>query len=177
MLAGAEMVTMTDYPAEEILANIRSNVEKNLIPGLQPKARVQGHEWGALTDDFSYTRARGYTRIIAADCLWMPWEHTALAQSMVQFLSHEEDAKVWVVAGFHTGRAKLAPFFDVAVQEGLEVEDIWERDSDGYERGWMKERDGAGEDVGERKKWLVIAVLRRQLSLDSTLNRIGKERG
>ncbi|RYP69527.1 hypothetical protein DL771_006042 [Monosporascus sp. 5C6A] len=42
---------------------------------------------------------------------------------------------------------------------GLEVERIWERDCDGVERGWVW--DGGPEDVSVRKRWLVVAVLRR----------------
>ena len=81
---------------------------------------------------------------------------------MLNFLSREDGARVWVIAGFHTGRAKLAPFFDVAAEEGLEVEDIWERNVEGMERKWAKERDGGVEDVTGRKKWLVVAILRRR---------------
>lgn len=91
----------------------------------------------------------------------MPWEHDNLARSMLHFLSPAPDARVFVMAGFHTGRAKLAPFFERAVpQEGLEVEEIWEMDADGKRRVWEPER--AEEPVGERKRWLVVARLRRR---------------
>ena len=51
---------------------------------------------------------------------------------MLHFLSAgDPDARVYAVGGFHTGRAKLAPFFDVAEQEGLEVEFIQEEDVTG----------------------------------------------
>lgn len=83
---------------------------------------------------------------------------------MLNFLSLENKARVWVIAGFHTGRAKLSEFFDVAAEEGLGVEDIWEKDVNGEEREWAKERDGGGEDVTGRKKWLVVATLRRRRS-------------
>ena len=81
---------------------------------------------------------------------------------MLNFLSLEDEARIWVIAGFHTGRAKLAGFFDVAAEEGLEVEHIWERNVDGVEREWAKERDGGAEDVTGRMKWLVVAILRRR---------------
>ena len=161
-LAGAEEVVVSDYPAPEVLANLEVNVEKNIPRDIRPRVRIKGHEWGVLTDEFSQSHVHSFTRILAADCLWMPWQHQNLAQSMLHFLSHDEDARVWVIAGFHTGRAKLAPFFDVAEEGGLEVEEIWERDADGHERQWMKERDGGKEDMSGRKKWLVIAVLKRR---------------
>ena len=97
------------------------------------------------------------------DCFWMPWQHQNLARSMLLFLSEDDpSARVYAIGGFHTGRAKLAPFFDVAEQEGLEVEFIQEEDVEGNVRPWMKERDGGREDVTGRKRWLVTARLRRR---------------
>lgn len=93
----------------------------------------------------------------------MPWQHENLAQSMLHFLSASNNsARVYVIAGFHTGRAKLAPFFDVAEQQGLEVEFIQEEDVEGNVRPWAKERDGGREDISGRKRWLVTARLRRK---------------
>jgi len=93
----------------------------------------------------------------------MPWQHQNLARSMLHFLSTDDpDARVYAVGGFHTGRAKLAPFFDVAEQEGLEVEFIQEEDVTGNVRPWAKERDGGREDVTGRKRWLVTARLKRK---------------
>ena len=153
---------ISDYPAPEILANTNANVNKNVSKPHRSRTSVEGHEWGVLNDNFSTTFANSFTRIIAADCLWMPYEHRALAQSMFHFLSHDDKARVWVIAGFHTGRAKLAPFFDVVVEEGLEIESIWERDVDGHEREWQAERDSGKEDVTGRKRWLVVAILKRK---------------
>lgn len=92
----------------------------------------------------------------------MPQEHENLARSMLHFLSDSDQARVLCIAGFHTGRAKVAPFFEETVPEvGLEVEEIFEMNADGKRREWKTERDGGREDIGERKKWLVIARLRR----------------
>ena len=159
---------LSDYPEPTILANLSVNVEKNVPSEMRSKVTVQGHEWGVLTDHFSQTHARKFTRILAADCLWMPWQHKNLARSMLHFLSNEEDAKVWIIAGFHTGRAKLAPFFDVAAEEGLEIDTIWEQDANAEERQWQKERDGGREDISGRKKWLVVAILQRRQVLASS---------
>jgi hypothetical protein len=93
----------------------------------------------------------------------MPWEHENLAKSMLHFLADTPDARILCIAGFHTGRAKVAPFFEETVpQQGLSVEDIFEMKADGTRRAWAKERDGGREDIGERKKWLVVARLKRK---------------
>jgi hypothetical protein len=82
---------------------------------------------------------------------------------MLHFLAETPASRVLCIAGFHTGRAKLVPFFeDVVPQQGLEVEEMYEMDADGVRRPWVRERDGGREDIGERKKWLVIARLRRR---------------
>ena len=54
----------------------------------------------------------------------------------------------------------MAGFFDSEALEsvGLRVERIWERDATGRERDWATDR--GVEDVTERKRWLVIAVLK-----------------
>jgi hypothetical protein len=108
---------------------------------------------------FATTHHHFFTRILSADCLWMPWAHTPLRRSIAHFLS-PNDGRAWVIAGFHTGRAKLAGFFDEKELKrvGLVVERIWERDAEGREREWVTDR--GYEDVTERKRWLVIAVLK-----------------
>ena len=68
-LAGAEQVVISDYPAPEILANIRTNIEKNLPTDRASSVFVRGHEWGVINDDFSANSAQCFTRVLAADCL------------------------------------------------------------------------------------------------------------
>ncbi|KAF1922761.1 uncharacterized protein M421DRAFT_350085 [Didymella exigua CBS 183.55] len=162
-LAGAEKVAITDYPAPPILYAIKANVTKNIKPPLQSRMTVEGHLWGDTSSDFAIANAHKYTRVLAADCLWMLGEHENLAKSMLHFLAETPDARALCIAGFHTGRAKLVIFFeDVVPQQGLEVEEMYEMDADGVRRPWARERDGGREDIGERKKWLVVARLRRR---------------
>lgn len=93
----------------------------------------------------------------------MPGEHESLAQSMLHFLSHDPSARVFCIAGFHTGRAKVAPFFEQVVPaQGLEVEEIFEMDADGERRPWLAERDGGLENFSDRKKWLIVSRLKRR---------------
>jgi nicotinamide N-methyltransferase len=163
-LAGAEEVVISDYPASEVLENIRTNVSRNIDPRRSKWAqelniKVEGHEWGVLDDAFSVENKGNFGRIFVADCLWMPWQHESLLKSIAWFL--EQAGKAWVIAGFHTGRAKMAGFFavDALKGAGLEIERICERDAEGNERAWLADR--GIEDVTERKRWLVVAVLRR----------------
>lgn len=165
VLAGAEKTVLSDYPSQKILATLRANVEKNIPLGIRERIAVQGHEWGVLCDDFSKTYANHFTRILCADCLWMDGEHYGLAQSIFHFLSTEEQARAWVIAGFHTGRPKLVAFFDIAVQAGLEIGEIWERDADGNEREWAREREDR-----ERNRWMVVAILKRRRSSEVSEN-------
>lgn len=161
-LAGASEVAITDYPAPVVLENLRRNVQKNVPTSASPSYSVEGHAWGDLTNPFASSHAHHFTRILAADCFWLPHQHGNLVYSMLHFLSFNSEARVFALAGFHTGRAKLAGFFDVASEQGLVTEELYEQDAEGRRREWLKERDGGAEHHTERKKWLVIAVLKRQ---------------
>jgi len=157
--AGASQVVISDYPNPELLASLNTNVNNNIPEDLRGRVSVQGHEWGQVQDTFSAAHASRFTRIMSADCLWMPGEHLNLAQSMLHFLAHGIRAQVWVTAGFHTGRPTIVHFFTVAANAGLEVETIWERDVHGNVRPWSETRE---EDITARKKWLVVAILHRR---------------
>lgn len=93
----------------------------------------------------------------------MTGEHLNLARSMLHFLAHRSSARVWVTAGFHTGRPIVARFFDVAIDAGLAIEKIWEQDVHGNERVWTKQPASKTENATELKRWLVVAILRRNL--------------
>jgi predicted nicotinamide N-methyase len=163
-LKGAREVVVSDYPAVEVLGNIRDNVERNVRSRKDRigvgEVRVEGHEWGVLDDAFSSENREGFGRLLVADCLWMPWQHLNLLMSIRWFL--KADGRAWVVAGFHTGRAKMRGFFEECAlkKAELEIEKIWERNADGVEREWVVDR--GIEDVTERKRWLVIGILRRR---------------
>lgn len=79
--------------------------------------------------------------------------------------STKTKARVWIAAGFHTGRAIVASFFDTAVRMGLVIESIYERDlnsmaPDGGEvrRDWVRIREG--ETSENRRRWCVVAMLK-----------------
>ena len=163
-LAGAHSVCLTDYPSPSILAALRSNVAVNLPAGpMRARATVQAHRWGEVEVD-GCPRRGGFSRVLVADCLWIAPQHHELARSIDCFLAETPDACAWVVAGFHTGRAVVASFWPVAEQEGLYVEQCWERDAFGQTRPWKAERE---EGIGDRAKWSVLAVLRRRRSISA----------
>ncbi|KAF2477062.1 uncharacterized protein BDR25DRAFT_370992 [Lindgomyces ingoldianus] len=162
VLSGAEKVAITDYPIPAILDAIQGNVCKNIEASLWPLVSIGGHKWGCLDTPFAKDNAHGYTRILAADCLWVTNEHKDLVRSMLHFLSPSPDARIFCIAGFHTGRTKVAMFFEEVVPEsGLEIEELLEMDVDGKRREWRRERDGGTEHIGERNKWLVVARLKQ----------------
>jgi nicotinamide N-methyltransferase len=207
-LRGAKRTVVTDYPAEEVVENIRENVKSNLTVKrkgkIQGSVEVEGHEWGKVDDSFSMENKGVFERVLVADCLWMPWQHGNLRRSIAWFLSpsiapssrnssdsnsvddstHPSESGVpshhqppspthpcypssgglaYVIAGFHTGRAKLAPFFDEEAmkEDGLVVERIWERNAEGMEREWRFDRGEEDKDVTGRKRWLVVGIVRR----------------
>ncbi|KAJ5773485.1 hypothetical protein N7457_008381 [Penicillium paradoxum] len=168
-LANASVVAATDHPSSPALSGaITFNIEHNVAkraPPVSGSVSMHPHEWGVLTDSFSVANKGAFTRIVAADCFWMRSQHENLARTMQWFLS--PGGKVWVVAGFHTGRTIVAGFFETALENGFVVETIFERDlverlEDGGEirREWAPFREGEG--VENQKRWCVVAVLKRK---------------
>ncbi|KAH6682446.1 hypothetical protein EV126DRAFT_513546 [Verticillium dahliae] len=154
-LLSARRVVVTDYPAASVLETLRANVTLGAVPAASP---LEGHAWGDLTTPLAVSSAHAFDRLLMADCLWMPWLHDALLASISHFLADTPDARVWIVAGFHSGREKMRRFFDAdfLAAATLEVESIWERDAAGVERAWVDERPG--EEAAGRKRWLVVAI-------------------
>lgn len=160
------MVVATDHPASPALSGaIAFNTNYNLRNRSETTTvSIQPHEWGVLDGPFAQKHKGAFTRIIAADCYWIRAQHENLVRTMKWFLA--PGGKVWVVAGFHTGRAIVAGFFQTAMENGFEIERIFERDlmakmEDGEEvrREWVPVREGEGPE--NRGRWVVVAVLTR----------------
>ncbi|CAK7202536.1 hypothetical protein SEUCBS139899_005260 [Sporothrix eucalyptigena] len=170
-LLGAPRVTITDYPSDIVLNNLKDNLARNVKGPSEPSATknptsttvasVDGHEWGIFDSDLARAGHHAYDRVFVCDCLWMPWEHDNLRKSIDWFMKEGDESRCWVIGAFHTGRSKVVSFFDDAALAAcnLEIEGIWERDSDDQERDWSVDR--GVEDVRERKRWLVVAIFRR----------------
>ena len=162
-------MALSDYPTEAVLENVRRNVRENVREG--QRATVQGHAWGEVEDEFAMGNAHRFGRVIVADCLWIPEQHRNLARSVEHFLEMSDTAQVFIVAGFHSGRDRMVPFFEIVEQVGLVVDSIYEADVEGRERPFK--RDRGDENVLDRKRWLAVAVLRRK---DAITKRIGQRR-
>ncbi|RHZ68132.1 putative nicotinamide N-methyltransferase [Aspergillus thermomutatus] len=164
-LAQASKVTVTDHPSSPAFSGaIQFNMSHNIPKTSTTNVSIQPHAWGVLDDSFALRNKGAFTRIIAADCYWMRSQHENLVRTMLWFLA--PGGRIWVVAGFHTGRAIVAGFFETAVQNGLEIERIHERDlnsatAEGKEvrRDWVPVREGEGPE--NRKRWCVVASLKR----------------
>lgn len=186
-LLGAKRVVMTDYPAPRVIANLRENAARNIKPEFSPvsaatesgrvqyegdglpeqtlslaEAEVSGHAWGEMSTPLAKANHHAFDRVLVCDCLWMPWQHENLLLSIEGFLKNNADARCWVVAGFHSGRAAMRDFFRAEKLNGvgLQVDRIWERDVEGVEREWSWDR--GIEDPGARKRWLTVAILKRR---------------
>ncbi|KAG7289458.1 hypothetical protein NEMBOFW57_005829 [Staphylotrichum longicolle] len=148
-LLGARRVVATDYPAPPVLKTLEENVKAGVQAKNAPRGRfaveevlVAGHGWGDLEGPLARENERAFDRVLAADCLWMPWQHENLRRSIAWFWGGGGGARAWVIGAFHTGRDKMAPFFDgeKLAEVDLEVEHLWERDCDGQDRAWVRKR-------------------------------------
>ncbi|KAK8065639.1 nicotinamide N-methyltransferase [Apiospora hydei] len=166
-LLGASEVTAVDYPtpsgrrhaAEERPVQHAAQV---LAVGCRGAAHPRGRaRLGRARHPFALENRHKFDRLFVCDCLWMPDQHANLQRSVAWFMKEGPESRAWVIAGFHSGRSKMAGFFGREALEavGLEVEYIWERDCEGVERPWSPDR--GSEDPGVRKRWLTIGILRR----------------
>ncbi|PYI31619.1 hypothetical protein BP00DRAFT_305023, partial [Aspergillus indologenus CBS 114.80] len=166
ILAGAAEVTITDHPSSPALRGaIEFNLKHNIPAANGCAVSIQAHEWGTLAPDSWAVANQGrFTRIIAADCLWMRLQHKNLARTLKWFLAPE--GRIWLVAGLHTGRPVVVEFLKTVVEMGLEVDSIYERDlntswteGDGeIRRDWVEVREGEGPE--NRSRWCIVAQLK-----------------
>jgi hypothetical protein len=175
ILSAASEVCITDHPSSPALTagTIQVNIQVilDLARGrtFHPLISTEAHEWGSVTDPFALEKSNYFTKIIAADCLWMPSQHRNLAHSITHFLSKENStACALVVAGFHTGRGIVADFFrqfsssngNNEVSGQLNIAEIYESDMQGNRRGWLESRANEGRE--EAKRWCVVAVITKK---------------
>ncbi|KAJ6020561.1 hypothetical protein N7540_006065 [Penicillium herquei] len=175
-LANASSITVTDHPSSPSLLgainfNLTHNLQSRKCESVQVGSRSQGpqisihpHQWGLLSDSFAMENKARFTRIIAADCYWMLSQHGNLCESLQWFLA--PGGKIWMTAGFHTGRPVVTNFFETAKEHGLVTQCIWERDLIGEDgngevrRDWVPVRENEGPE--NRTRWCVVAVLKRE---------------
>ncbi|KAG9098268.1 hypothetical protein FS749_004255 [Ceratobasidium sp. UAMH 11750] len=152
-------VVLSDYPDPGILKQLEENVEANRGDS-RVRVEVRGHCWG-IGDALAELGGRRFDVVMAADVLWKEEMHKALCQTLDRVLVLGQEGRVHIVAGLHTGRAVLSGFVSHARHVGFEVGDIYEVSAGArdVQREWAEVREG--ETVGERRGWLVVAVLKR----------------
>ncbi|KAF8507305.1 putative methyltransferase-domain-containing protein [Hysterangium stoloniferum] len=154
-------VTLSDYPDDAILACLKENIKRNNIP--DASTRVIGHTWGLDT-----TQLGLFDLVMAADTLWNPDQHFPFCQTLSRVLRRTSKARIFLVAGLHTGRWTIHRFLEILPQFHFEIDLMVERkvdstfDSDAVDgrpmaRDWMLEREG--EEESDRRKWIVWMVL------------------
>lgn len=172
--SAASEVCVTDHPSSPALSSgaikINTDASLELAKGSQLHSRVsiEAHEWGLTADAFAQETRHHYSKIVSADCLWMPSQHRNIILSISHFLSKEDpSACALVVAGFHTGRDVVADFFkqfptpdgDKDLAQALSIAEIYETDMNGARRPWQESRAGEGRE--DAKRWCVVAVIVR----------------
>ncbi|KAF9485102.1 hypothetical protein BDN70DRAFT_708304 [Pholiota conissans] len=135
------LVVVTDYPDENILGNLKQNVEKNkevVTDGCTVKC--EGYEWGTDTSKLlSIVRSTnpsssGYEIMILSDLLHFFGSHDVLVSSIEKLLTKREDARVYVGAGNYTHAHVCENFLMKAKSIGLQFDEIIDPEE---EKKWL----------------------------------------
>ncbi|KAL8836338.1 MAG: hypothetical protein Q9170_002952 [Blastenia crenularia] len=131
---GAKSVVMTDYPDEDLVENMRVNVDaaRDVLPPSRTGVVVQGHVWGAdarpllaeLPSD-----ARGCDTLVLADLLFNHSQHAALVSTIQATLARSPGARALVFFTPYTPWKfdKDMAFFDLARGGGFQVTQVVKR--------------------------------------------------
>ncbi|KAG6917117.1 hypothetical protein DXG01_003783 [Tephrocybe rancida] len=142
------LIVVTDYPDENILGNLKKNLENNR-QSLQPGCHIQcvGYEWGkdvgALLELARHlpnveNAQHGYEAVILSDLLHFHGSHDVLISSIQTLLSHSKDSKVHVSAGKYTHRNVCDDFLRKAKDAGFVFEEVLASTEEATWRGTMK---------------------------------------
>lgn len=154
-------VTASDYPDEQLIATLEVNVRRNDVLS---RCRVVPYAWGSDPSVFSSPSSEQdsaeFDVVIAADTLWNRDLHVLFLKTLQQVLRRTTDARIYLVAGLHTGRYTLQAFMNVMEDYGLIVDNLVEREVNGalsrvWDVGWAE-----GEDEKERRRWVVDMTLK-----------------
>ena len=132
---GAEKVVVTDYPDEDLIENLRHNIEH--CTATLDNIVAEGYLWGNPPSNLtghlpSSIGNRGFDLLILADLLFNHSEHRKLVLSMQKTLTRSADAKALVFFSPHRPWVfdKDMAFFDLAREMGFLVEKVLERKMD-----------------------------------------------
>ena len=149
------LVTVTDYPDDELIKTLRNNVEDNNVAD---RCKVLPYAWGSDPTTVLGS-SRGFDVVIAADTLWNPELHSIFIHTLKSTLKKSSSSRIHLVVGLHTGRYTIQAFLThVQRNSGLRVESISERGTTGFTtRTWDVFRDS--EDERERRRWVIWIIL------------------
>jgi len=159
------LVTVSDYPDEHLIHTLSDNVQKNT----SGCCRVVPYAWGSDVAPFvsCNKEGTGFDIIMAADTLWNPELHWTFLETLRMTLRKTPRARIYLVAGLHTGRYTLQAFLDAVEGVGLEVESVVEKEVCGeIQRPWSVVR-AENEDEKERRRWVPWIILRWKLGSQS----------
>jgi len=107
---------------------------------------------------------RGFDMIIAADTLWNPDSHVIFIETLQKTLRKDSEARIYLVAGLHTGRYTIDSFLHAVTNAGFRVVEVLEREvvgtgtgtdgESGQERQWDVSRSEYEEEK-DRRRWVV----------------------
>ncbi|GAA5883257.1 hypothetical protein JCM16303_007332 [Sporobolomyces ruberrimus] len=164
---GAELVVLSDFDNARMLEDLRDTVDEAVAQRYRSRICIAGHSFGEPTKslvDLSPT----YDTILVADCIWDCSLHEPLLDTLLSLLSASPSAVVHFTCGFHTGRAVVADFVDLARRRGIVAmasQSPKEISVEGEVRMW-KAPEGAARKGGlkdgrekqeERNRWTFVA--------------------
>lgn len=166
---GDVLVNVSDYPDDELIAAMKSNVEANKVSS---RCRTVPYAWGSDPSVFAASQSilgdsdecdHTHDVVIAADTLWNSELHSLFLQALQNTLRKSPDARIYLVAGLHTGRYTLHTFMNAVPQYGFEFVELEERSvsGTGSPRRWDVGRSET-EDDKERRRWVIWIVLKWQ---------------
>ncbi|PWN35733.1 uncharacterized protein FA14DRAFT_160760 [Meira miltonrushii] len=123
----ARFTLSTDYDSPSLISILTKNVKDNVSTDQwQSRIRVIGHTWGKsigdVEDAFPYSlKADKFDVLLLADCIWDDLSHNWLIKSIVHLLAKNQDSRVYMVSGLHTGREKIIAFIRRMHKAGLKL--------------------------------------------------------
>ncbi|KAF8817396.1 hypothetical protein BYT27DRAFT_6809849 [Phlegmacium glaucopus] len=156
------LVTVTDYPDEQLIKTLKNNVESNNVAD---RCKALPYAWGSDPALILGNSSRGFDVVIAADTLWNPELHSIFIDTLKSTLKKSSSSRIHLVVGLHTGRYTIQAFLTHLQRDsGLQIESISEREGTGSgTRLWDVSR--SEEDERERRRWIVWMTLAWEKSM------------
>ncbi|EIW58548.1 uncharacterized protein TRAVEDRAFT_47692 [Trametes versicolor FP-101664 SS1] len=156
------LVTCSDYPDDALIRTLQENVKRN---DASSSCRVVPYAWGSdpsvlLPPGTTTDEAPAFDIVLAADTLWNSDTHHLFLDTLRRTLRRSPNARIYLIAGLHTGRYVLQSFLRLMHDSGFVTEELTERRIGATEeRPWSVDR-AEGEDERERRRWIVWMVFK-----------------